>query len=680
MSTERQREVHAFKSEARQLLDLMINSLYSSKDVFLRELISNASDALDKRRFEALTDPSLAHPEGRQEIRIHADADARVLVIEDDGLGMSREEIIENLGTIAHSGSKEFMAKIKAAKTDEQVRALIGHFGVGFYSAFMAAEEVVVTTRRAGAAEAFAFVSTGDGEYTVEAAERDTAGTTIRLKLRPTDEENNLEDFTSEWVLRTTIKKYSDFIQYPIMLQVEEKPQAPARDDEEEAAEEAPQAPTYTWTQVNTMKAIWTRPQAEVEQREYDEFYKHITHDWLEPLETISLKAEGTLEYHALLFIPSRAPFDLYYRDARYGIRLHAQHVMVMEECQDLLPDYLRFVKGVVDSADLNLNVSREILQKDRRIGSIRKRLTKKVLDALDKIAADGGEKADKLWENFGRLLKEGAVSDHDNRERLLELLRFASTTTAKEEARRNDADAGQDDGADDPEETPKAPRVRSLADYVADMKEGQDAIYVISGESQDAVARSPHMEAFAAKGYEVIFLTDPYDEILFSSVNTYKEKPIRFVGKGEVELGSEEERQAQRSKLDSQQGDYAELLSAVKSHLETYVSEVRLSARLTSSPVCLVGEEGDYSPHFHRLLQKMGQSAMPDRKRIMEVNPDHPLLAKLQARFNADAADPKIKLFAELLHGQALLAEGSPLPDPIEYTQAVTAIMLDVV
>ena len=414
-----------FRSETKELLQMMAHSLYSSKDVFLRELVSNASDALDRRRFESLTDPSKLTEGETLEIRIHADKDAHKLIIEDNGDGMTRDEMIKNLGTIAHSGTKAFVEQLKAAENQEQANNLIGQFGVGFYSAFIVADEVTVTSRRVGQDKAYVFKSTGDGAYTIDDAEKSTPGTEIVLNLRKPDEDDQLDDFTDEYIIKSTIKKYSDFVQYPIMVECTHQHHREGVDEAEGHDSSTCNDPTHmvtekVWEQANSMKAIWLKNASEVTDEEYNEFYKHITYDWTDPLFRLNVKAEGTMEYRGLLFIPSRAPYDMNYRDAKYGLRLHAQHVLIMEQCQELLPDYLRFVKGVIDSSDLNLNLSREILQKDRSISTIRKHVTKKILDLLQSTAENEPEKYEKFWENYSRLIKEGAASDYDNKDRLM--------------------------------------------------------------------------------------------------------------------------------------------------------------------------------------------------------------------------------------------------------------------
>lgn len=657
-----------FRSETKELLQLMAKSLYSSKDVFLRELVSNASDALDRRRFEAVTDPSKLSADETLEIRIHADKDAKTLTIEDNGDGMTRDDMIANLGTIAHSGTKAFVEKLKSAENADQANSLIGQFGVGFYSAFIVSDDVTVTSRRVGQDKAYTFRSSGDGSYTIEDAQKDSCGTTIVLKLRPEDLEDQLSDFTDAYVIKNTIKKYSDFVQYPVMVECETQHHREGVEEAEGHDASTCHDPTHmvtekVWEQANSMKAIWLKKADEVTDEEYNEFYKNITFDWSDPMFRLNLKAEGTVEYRGLVFIPARAPYDMNYRDAKFGLRLHAQHVLIMEKCAELLPDYLRFVKGVIDSSDLSLNISREILQKDRSISTIRKHIVKKVLDLLDDVAQNDKDKYNTFWEQYSRYIKEGAASDYDNKDRLLKLMRFVTSTTV----------------AEDEKSESKKSSTTSFADYIARMPSDQDAIYAIAGESLEVVRNSPHLEAFQQKGYEVLYLTDPYDEILFSQIPEVQGKKITFIGRGEVELGSEEEKKEKREKLESQKKDFDALLQKLQSSLSNDVESVRLSTRLTTSPACLVGRDGDVSPHLQRLLSKMGNgNGLPESKRILEINPNHPLLEKLQSRFAANADDAIIPKYAQLLYGQSLLAEGSPLPDPVEYTKLVTELMVE--
>ncbi len=635
-------EKHEFQAEVKQLLDLMIHSLYSNKEVFLRELISNASDAIDKVRFEGVMKPELL-PSGAFEIRLTADPEARTLAIEDSGIGMNHDEVVENLGTLAKSGSGEFIEKLKQAGGQGDAPELIGQFGVGFYAAFMVADEISVLTRRAGEAEAVLWKSDGGGSYSIEAAERGEAGTTVTLHLKPSDQEDGLADFADEWALRQTVKKYSDFVAYPIFLDVVRPPS----EDEESKEEQAPNEP------LNSMKAIWTRPESEVEESEYNEFYKHISHDFQEPLLRVSSKMEGTFEAKSLLYVPSKAPFDLYHREAAHkGIQLYVRRVFIMDECRDLVPDYLRFVRGVVDAEDVTLNVSREMLQQDRQIQAIRKYLVKKVLDELKTLRRNDAEKYLQFWAEFGPVLKEGLLAWDEKKDRILDLLLARSTHDAT--------------------------KLTSLAEYVDRMQEDQEDIYYMVGTSYEALANSPHLEAFEEKGIEVLLLADPVDEVWLQQMPPeFKEKSFKSAGRGEVDLEAKDETEDKDDGEDEEQTAFKDLLSALGSALEVQAKEVRISKRLTSSPACLVLDEGQLSPQLEAMLKQAGQE-IPETKPIMEINPEHALLVKLQEIFEADASDARIATYAELLFGQAQLAEGGQLPDPAAFSRKLADIMLE--
>lgn len=635
-------ETRQFQAEARQLLDLMIHSVYSNRDIFLRELISNASDALDRLRFEAIAHPELL-PEGTElRILIETDPEARTLTVHDNGIGMTREEVVEHIGTIAKSGTKEFLGALQQAKQGEVPPELIGQFGVGFYATFMVAGSVTLVTRKAGQPGAVRWESTGEGSYTLEDAVRDEPGTSITLHLKEADEEDALGDYTQEWKVREIVKKYSDFVAYPIQMDIERTKPA-----EEEGGEETKTVERQT---LNSMKAIWLRSPSGVSDEEYNEFYKHISHDWTEPLERIQASIEGTLMYRMLLFIPSQAPFDLYFREGRRGVQLYVKRVFIMDDCQDLLPEYLRFVKGVVDSEDLSLNISREILQQNRQIQRMRKGIVGKVLEALSAMKDKDEAKYRTFWQQFGPVLKEGAFQDHENRAKLLDLFLFDST-------------AGD-------ERT-------SLRAYAGRMKPGQDAIYYVTGRSRGAAEASPHIEAFREKGYEVLLLTDNVDEVWTQYAPEFDGKPLKSIARGDVELGSEEERkQAEETRKEKQEA-HKSLLEALKKPLEDYVKDVRFSARLTESPACIVGDMSDMSPQLEQILRAAGQEA-PAVKRILELNPAHPILDKLQGIHDADAGDPRIGEYARLLYGQAVLAEGQQPPDPAAFSRLVAKLMVD--
>ena len=644
------KERFEFQAETTQLLHLMIHSLYTNKEIFLRELISNASDALDKLRFEALTDSSVLDGGKELEIRLDTDKDKRTITISDNGIGMSREEVIKNIGTIAQSGTKELIKQLKESEKKEESLELIGQFGVGFYSCLMVADQVTLITRRVGEENATRFDTDGEGAYTIEDATRDGHGTTIILHLKEVDDENGIEDFTSEYVLRRIVKRYSDFINYPIILKVEKVEYE--QDEEGNFVEDGEKTVTIEDETLNSMKPIWTRAKSDVTDEEYNEFYKHVASDWEDPLVTLPLKVEGRLEYQSLLFIPSKAPHDLYHPSARMGLQLCVRRVLIMERCEDLLPSYLRFVKGVVDSSDLPLNVSRELLQQDRVLAQMKKYLTKKVLDHLKYLSNEETETYDKFYKAFGRVLKEGAAEDFGNREKLLNLLRFESS---------NDAEA-----------------MTSLADYIERMKEGQEEIYFLTGESRKVIENSPHLEAFKKKEIEVLYLVDPVDEILMDSVQEFDGKKFKSVGKGVVDLGSEEEKEQAEKERKEKEAELSGLLEKIQKHLDDHVKEVRLSSRLTDSPVCLVGNEFDYSPRLERLLRNSGGS-QPRQKRILEINPEHEMLGKMKERFEKDQEDGMIDTWADVMLGYALLAEGSTLPDPAQFNRQVADIMLQV-
>ena len=644
-------EKHAFQAETQKLLDLMIHSLYSNKEVFLRELISNASDALDRRRFESLQNAELA-AEGELAIQLIADRPERTLTIADNGIGMNREELVEHLGTIARSGTLEFLKQSETGAS-EAAPDLIGQFGVGFYASFMVADEVNVVSRRAGEDKATRWLSKGDGDYGLEDAEREEAGTTIRLKLKPVDGEAGLSDFADEWVLRQIVKKYSDFVSYPIKLTIIDVPPAAEASDDDDTGTTTIDLPQRREVDepLNSMKAIWTRPESEVGDDEWSEFYKHITHDFQDPLLRVSTSIEGTFEARALLYIPSKAPFDLYHRERLHnGVQLYVRRVFIMDECRELLPDWLRFVRGVVDAEDLSLNVSREMLQQDKQIKTIRKHLVKKVLERLKTLAKEDAEAYERFWAEFGPVLKEGLLDFDEKRDRIFDLVLAPSS---KEQT-----------------------QLTSISDYVERMPEDQEAIYYIAGPKLDVLRRSPHLEAFVEKGLEVLFLTDPVDEVWVGQGPVeYRDKPWKSIGHGEVELGSDEDKEKAKADLEKEQEEYGDLLQAVRAAIQDDVKEVRLSSRLKDSASCLVLEEGDLSPQLEAMLRQAGQE-IPERKPILELNPKHAVLSKLGERFAANATDPKIRDAAKLLFGQAVLAEGGQLEDPAGFAELVNKVM----
>jgi molecular chaperone HtpG len=605
-------ETLEFQAEARQLLQLMVHSIYSNKDIFLRELISNASDALDKLRLESMRNKELEVDTSDLHIAIEVDQEARTLTVRDNGIGMSRDDVVELIGTIAKSGTAELLRKLKESK--ENTQDFIGQFGVGFYSTFMVATKVELVTRRAGETEGTRWESEGEGTYVIETIDDPSQGTAVTVHLKPEDKDDNLFDYTAEWKIREIVKKYSDFIAHPIRLAGSDEP-------------------------LNSMKALWARPRSEVEQAEYNEFYKHISHDWTDPLETIHMKGEGVFEYEALLFVPARAPFDLHMRDGKRGVQLYVKRVFIMDDCEALMPSYLRFIKGVVDAHDLSLNISREILQHDRQIQVVRRRLVKKVLSTIKDLQANDAEKYGTVWREFGRAIKEGLLEDSENQDAILGILQVASTN--------------------DPAE------LTTLAQYVERMKDGQKDIYYVTGESRSMIENSPHLEAFKAKGYEVLILTDPVDEVWVERVTAFDGKSLQSIAKGQIDLGGDgEETEAEKAKE-----EFAEFLPWLTAALADEVKEVRLSSRLTTSPACIVGDEHDMTPTLEKMYRAMGQE-VPHTKRILELNPGHPLVKGLREAHAANAENPALKDTAELLHGMALLAEGGELKDPAKFTR----------
>ncbi|MFF4798833.1 molecular chaperone HtpG [Streptomyces sp. NPDC001351] len=622
-------ETFEFQVEARQLLQLMIHSVYSNKDVFLRELVSNASDALDKLRLAALRDDSLDVDTSDLHIEIELDPDARTLTVRDNGIGMSYDEVGNLIGTIANSGTAAFLKELKEAQDAAGAEGLIGQFGVGFYSGFMVADEMTLVTRRAGEAGGTRWSSRGEGTYTLEGVDDAPQGTAVTLHLKPADSENQLHDYTSTWKIKEIVKRYSDFITWPIRLVPR-----PGGD-----GEDTPEPET-----LNSMKALWARSRDEVSDDEYHELYKHVSHDWRDPLETIRLQAEGTFEYQALLFLPAHAPHDLFTRDFRRGLQLYVKRVLIMDDCEALLPPYLRFIKGVVDAQDLSLNVSREILQQDRHIRMIQRRLTKKVLSSVKEMKAGDPDKYTAFWREFGAVLKEGLFGDPDNRDALLAVASFASTHS--------------EDGA------------TTLQEYVERMKDGQNDIYYMTGESRQSLENSPHMEAFRARGVEVLLLTDPVDEVWVDAVGEFEGKALRSVAKGEIDLDVQGDEQAEAER-EKQTEAYAGLLGWLKEQLAEEVKDVRLSTRLTVSPACVVSDAHDLTPALENMYRAMGQE-VPPTKRILELNAEHPLVQGLKQAYQEREDHTELVETAELLHGLAVLAEGGQPKEPARFVKLV--------
>lgn len=635
--TEATKETLGFQTEAKQLLQLMIHSLYSNREIFLRELISNASDAADKLRFESLKNSALLAGEGEIQIRIDHDSEANTITISDNGIGMSKDEVITNLGTIAKSGTADFISKLSGDESKDS--QLIGQFGVGFYSAFIVADKVDVYTRRAGSpdSEGVHWESTGEADFSIETVEKTTRGTQVVLHLK-----DDAKEFSEDARVRNIIKKYSDHIAIPVVMKSVPMPEY----DEEGNAKEITAEPVDEV--VNNATALWTRSRSDISDEEYKEFYKLISHDFQEPLKWSHNRVEGKLEYNSLLYVPAKAPFDMYNRDADRGLKLYVQRTFIMDEAEQFLPMYLRFIKGVVDSNDLSLNVSREILQQDPAVDSMKSALTKRVLDMLAKMAKNDEAAYASFWLEFGQVLKEGPAEDFNNRDKIAKLFRFATTISEG---------ASQD---------------QSLEGYIERMKEGQSKIYYVAAENLTTAKNSPHLEVFRKKGIEVLLLTDRVDEWLMGNLMEFDGKQFEDVGKGALDLGeldTEEEKKAADELATANEG----LVERIKAVMTDQVEEVRVTNRLTDSPACLVVGQGDMGAQMRRLLEQAGQ-AVPESKPIFEVNPEHPLVAKLDVEQDEDR-------FAELtniLFDQAQLAEGGSLEDPAAYVRRLNKLLLE--
>ncbi|MDD2816545.1 MAG: molecular chaperone HtpG [Thiotrichaceae bacterium] len=629
MTVEAHKETLGFQTEIKQILDLMIHSLYSNKEIFLRELISNASDAADKLRFEALSDDALYEGDSELKIWIEVDKAARTVSIRDNGIGMSREEVISHIGTIAKSGTREFFKNLTGDSAKDS--QLIGQFGVGFYSAFIVADKVTLVTRRAGlsAEHGVRWESVGDGQYSIETLERKTHGTEVTLHLREEESE-----FLEEYRLKGIVKKYSDHISLPIVM--------PTTETDPEKNET-----TVSEEVLNSAQALWARAKHEITEEEYNEFYKHVAHDFEDPLAHIHNKVEGKLEYSSLLYIPARAPFDLWDRQQRRGVKLYVRRVFIMDDSEQLLPPYLRFIRGVIDSNDLPLNVSREILQHNKQIEAIRGGTVKKVLSTLENMAANEPEKYAIFWKEFGRVIKEGVLEDHGNREKIAKIMRFSTT---------------HDDNP-----TPAI----SLDDYISRMKEGQEKIYYITAESFASAQHSPHMEIFRKKGIEVLLLAEQIDEWLVMHLTEYQGKSLQSVTKGQLDLGSLED-EAEKQEVEKAQDALKPLLDRLQAALVDKVKSVRITYRLTSSPACLVADDSGMDASLERLLKAAGQ-AIPSTKPIMEINPQHPLITALQE----ETDEARFKDWALILCDQALLSEGAQLDDPAAFVSRLNNMLI---
>ena len=622
-----------FKTEIKQILDLMVHSLYSHKEIFLREVISNASDAIDKAHYESLTNKEILEGEKDWKIKITPDKDAGILTISDNGIGMTKDETIKELGTIAHSGTKEFIAALKSKKVKDNPE-LIGQFGVGFYSTFMVADKVTVVSRKAGTGDkkGVKWESTADGSFTVEEVEKENKGTDIILHLK--EEEKKYLD---EWEIKSIVKKYSDFIEHPIAMDIER--------EKESKLDKTQKVKVKEEETLNSRKAIWLKNKSDITETEYNEFYKHVSHDFTEPAKVIHYKAEGASEFSVLLYIPSMRPVDIYYKEYKIGPTLYVKRVKIIDHCEELIPPYLRFVKGVVDSSDLPLNVSREILQNNRQIEVIKNSITKKALDTLSDMKEKEFNEYVNFYKEFGRVLKEGVHMDFPRREAIGELLLFPSTKTEKD-------------------------KFRTIPEYVNNMKEGQEDIYYITGTSLDETLKSPYLEAFKEKDYEVLIMLENIDDVIMSSFE-YKGKKFKSAIKGDVTLDKSEKEEKEKSGK-----KYRKLLDLIQDRLDD-VKEVRLSGRLKDSACCLVGDEGEMDPQMEKLLKSMGQD-VPERKRILEINPSHPIFEAMNKIFEEDRKSKVLEDYTDLLYDQALLLEGSKPKDSAAFAKAISRLMVE--
>ncbi|MBY8887037.1 molecular chaperone HtpG [Streptomyces sp. PTM05] len=633
-------ETHEFQVESRQLLQMMIHSIYSNKDIFLRELISNASDALDKLRLASLRGLAADAEVSDLHISIEADSTARTLTVRDNGIGMSRSEVTELIGTIANSGTASFLREWRQGENALGAESLIGRFGVGFYSAFMVADEVTLVTRRAGERDGTRWTSTGEGTYTIDTAVTPQQGTAVTLRLKAVDSDDQLHDYSAAWKIREVVKQYSDFVAWPIRM----KDAGLEPDDGTDPVDGDAEAATEPET-LNSMKALWARPREEVSEAEYAELYRHMSHDWSDPLETIRLQAEGTFEYQALLFFPSRAPHDLFTQGYRAGLHLYVKRVFVMDDCEALLPTYLRFVRGIVDAQDLSLNVSREILQQDRRIAMMHRRLTKRVLATVKDMMSRDPERYFTFWGEFGRAVKEGLITDPPNREAILAVSAFPSTHDTHSPT--------------------------GLREYIERMAAGQEHIYYLTGDSRQAIENSPHLESFRERGIEVLLLSDPIDAVWVDQVNEFEGRRLRSAAHSDAEESSDSDDKAGRAH--ERQEEFSELLAWMTQQLGGDVKQVRLSTRLTTSPACLVSDEGGLTPALESVYRAMRQD-VPRSLRVLELNPGHPLVTGLNAAFgeHRDTADADLGDLAELVRDLALLAEGGMPSDPSGFTKRV--------
>jgi molecular chaperone HtpG len=633
------RKSRKFKTEVQQLLDLVVHSLYSKKEIFLRELISNSSDAIDRLQFEALTDKKLLGDEEDWKIKITPDKEAGTLTISDNGIGMTIKEVETNIGTIANSGTRRFLEELQKNKKTANAE-FIGQFGVGFYASFMVADKVTVVTRRAGSdGPAVLWTSAGTGTYTLEETERSERGTDVTLHLR-----EGMEAFLEEHELRRVVREYSDFISHPVVMDITRTQKGEGEGDED--------VTTVEEETLNSMKAIWKKAPADVSEEEYTEFYKHVSHDYTDPVKVIHYRAEGATEFQALLYVPAAAPMDLFWPDAKRGLQLYVKNVFINDDCEDLLPPYLRFVKGVVDSSDLPLNVSREMLQDDVVVRRIRKSLVGRILKELTSLRNDTPDEYQSFYAQFGSVIKEGVHSDFENGDKLKELLLFASSKS--------------EEG-----------KPVSLEDYVGRMPEDQKEIYYLTAESLAHASHSPHLEALTCKDYEVLFFVEPIDEWVSQRLTEYDGKKLKAIDRGDLDIHSDEEKEAKEAALKGDAETYKELTESIQKHLEEDVKEVKLSTRLTDSACCLVADDMGMNANMERIMKAMGQD-VPPVKRVLELNPKHPLIEKLHACLEKGNDGDLLANYADLLYSQALLAEGSPIKNPTHFAQLISKLMVN--
>ncbi len=634
-------ETHEFKTEIKQILNLIINSLYSNRDIFLRELISNSSDAIDRMRFKAQTDVDILGDDADFFIRITPDKEKKTLEITDNGVGMTYDEVMENIGTIAKSGTSAFLEVLENSKKGDALAPdLIGKFGVGFYSAFIVADSVTLTTRAAGSDSAVRWESKGDGSYTIEEVKKEQRGTTVLLELKDHEEKDD-GNYTDEWVIRQTVKKHSDFVRYPILMEVDKDepiPEAEQLKDKEGKSLSTTRKVREDET-LNSMKAIWTRPKSEIKEEEYKEFYKHISHDWNDPLSHIHVQLEGVVEYTMLLFVPEKAPFDFFTAERKHGIRLFSRRVFIMDNCKELIPEYLRFIQGVVDAMDLNLNVSREILQQDKMVRNIRKNIIKNVLSHLSEMDKEAYEK---FFDAFGKVLKEGIHSDWDNKDKLADLARYKTT---KSEG-----------------------KYVSLKEYVVNMQVDQKEIYYITGENIASLINSPHLEKLKDKDYEVLLMTDPIDEWVIQTLTEYEKKPMISAEKGDLKIDDE--------KKEEKQKDLGSLFEFIKGELGEKIKEVRPSTRLKDSMACLSSDEGEMSAYMEKIMKATGND-VPNARRVLELNVDHPAIGKMKEMFEADKKNLKLKDYSQLLFDMAIIGEGGKIDNPSRFNKQVGELMI---